>query len=256
VQPSEYFHLIANVSRGFRAPNIDDISVYDDRGSTVEVPNPDLKSGKIFTYEGGAKFSGYNLDASAFFFYNSLTDMYQRAPGLFNNLPYLDKNGNGVKDAGEPTIYQRASIGEAMIKGVELDASYKVSPEFTLFGNYTWTMGNDLTADVALTRMPPAYGALGARWTGQSRLKPWTELVYHFATAQRRISPSDIADVRIGPDGTDGFNIINFRAGLSLLNRFRMTAALENLTDRAYKYHGSGVYRPGFQIVLSAEVLF
>jgi hemoglobin/transferrin/lactoferrin receptor protein len=256
VQPSENFHLIANVSRGFRAPNVDDISVYDDRGSTVEVPNPELKSGKILTYEGGAKFHGYNLDTSAFFFYNSLTDMYQRAPGLFNGLSYLDKNGNGVKDTGEPTIYQRASIGEAMIKGVEFDASYKVHSEVTLFGNYTWTMGNDLTADVPLTRMPPTYGALGARWSGQSKLKPWAELVYHFATAQRRLSPSDITDTRIGANGTAGFHIINFRAGLSLLNKFRMTAALENLTDRAYKYHGSGVYRPGFQVVLGAEVSF
>ncbi|RPJ52807.1 MAG: TonB-dependent receptor, partial [Acidobacteria bacterium] len=119
-----------------------------------------------------------------------------------------------------------------------------------------WTLGNDLTANVPLTRMPPAYGRLGTRWSSQSKLKPWAELEYQFATAQRRVSPSDVTDTRIGAKGTDGFSIINLRAGLSLLERFRTTMALENITDRAYKYHGSGVYRPGFQVVLGAEVRF
>jgi hemoglobin/transferrin/lactoferrin receptor protein len=256
VKPTENFHLIANVSRGFRSPNIDDVSVYDDRGSSIEVPNPLLKSGKVLSYEGGAKYTGYGFDASAFFFYNNLTDMMQRAPGLYNGLSYLDKNGNGVKDSGEPIIYQRANLGKANIKGVELDAGYTAHPQVRLFGNYTWTYGNDLTAHAPLTRMPPKYGTLGARWSGLARVKPWTELTYNFATAQRRVSPADITDIRIGPNGTDGFNVLNFRSGVSVFERFRMTLALENLTNTFYKYYGSGVYRPGFQVVLGAEFQF
>jgi len=256
VHATESLNFVANVSRGFRCPNLDDISVYDDRGSSLEVPNPDLESSKIFTYEGGAKYSGHNVEASAFYFLNDLTDMIQRAPGLYNGLPFLDRNGNSFKDAGEPVIYQRGNIGEARIKGFELDAGYQAPADVTLYGNYTWTLGNDLTANVPLTRMPPAYGRLGTRWSSQSKLKPWAELEYQFATAQRRVSPSDVTDTRIGAKGTDGFSIINLRAGLSLLERFRTTMALENITDRAYKYHGSGVYRPGFQVVLGAEVRF
>ena len=78
-----------------------------------------------------------------------------------------------------------------------------------------------------------------------------------FAAAQARLSPADIADTaRIGPAGTDGWQDVSIRAGATVARTLRVSAAVENLLDQQYKYHGSGVYRPGRQVVLGAELRY
>lgn len=77
---------------------------------------------------------------------------------------------------------------------------------------------------------------------------------YTSRTATTRLRPL-AGDDRIGPRGTDGFDVLTLRGGLTL-DRFRFTAAAENLTGEAYKYHSSGIYRPGRQLVLGAELSF
>src|SRR6185436_7098041 len=47
------FNLAANLTRGFRPPNIDDLSRYEERKEGTEVPNPALRPERSLTYELG-----------------------------------------------------------------------------------------------------------------------------------------------------------------------------------------------------------
>ena len=248
-------HLVGSVTYGFRAPNLDDISVFSERPEGVEVPNPDIEPETVLGYEVGVKLGGKRLEGSAFYYQSRLEDLLTRAPGTIHGLPYFDLDGDGQRDTAEPAVLQRLNLGSAIVTGVEADARWNPGAGVSVFGTFTYTRGDDTVADVPLARIPPSFGTLGTRWTGRSRLQPWGEAVYLFGGAQRRLAPADIADVRIGPKGTDAFHVLNLRAGLTL-GPMNLALGLENAGDEEYKYHGSGVYRPGRQVVASADVRF
>jgi outer membrane receptor protein involved in Fe transport len=241
------------VTRGFRAPNIDDVSIFDERAEGTEIPNPGLSPERSLTYEVGLKYQDDKWSGSAFYHDGRLTDLLVRAPGTFEGRSFFDRDGDGFQDPSDPNVLQKQNLGQARISGVELDLSYAPGPQWALFGNFTRTVGNDELTDVPLPRIPPAFGIGGVRWASSSRRGAWAEAVYRFATAQRRLSPVDISDSRVGPGGTDGFGACDVRGGVSAGGHFRASLAFENITDRRYKYHGSGVFRPGLQVVLGAE---
>lgn len=249
-------NLITNATRGYRAPNLDDISVFDERTGGTEVPNTNLSPERISTYLTGFKYSTAKFSGSAFYHYSRLANLLVRSPGSFQGLSFIDRNGNGVHDALEPNVLQKKNIGKSTVDGIELDARYVLDRHFTVWGNYTWTEGDDDLANEPLSKIPPAFGALGVRWFSKTRRELWAELVYHFAASQTRLSSGDKTDSRIGPAGTSGFNVFTLRSGMLLIDKFRMTAAVENLFDEKYKYHGSGVFRPGRQLVVGGEFSF
>jgi hemoglobin/transferrin/lactoferrin receptor protein len=100
----------------------------------------------------------------------------------------------------------------------------------------------------------PATANLGIRWTELSR-KYWSELGATFAAAQRRLSPGDESDTqRIPPGGTPGYSVVYLRAGWSLTKHLSVSASLDNVTDKNYRIHGSGLNEPGRNLVLAADV--
>ena len=191
-----------------------------------------------------------------FYFHTRLDDQIERGSGTFDGLGYIDLNDNDTRDPGEPDVLQRQNSGYSTIQGVELSASHELPGDFKVFGNYTYTRGTDNHNDVPASRIPPHFGTVGVRWSPDAPRRPWAEVIYHWARAQRRLSPADEADSRIGPDGTDGFNVVHVRGGVWLTENIRATLAIENVLDEDYKYHGSGVYQPGRQLVGQAQLRF
>lgn len=248
-------NLVAGVIRGFRAPNIDDISKYNERSNGIEVPNPAVGAEHVNSLELGFKFERATAGLSGFYYRNDLKDLLLRTTGTLNGSDYFDRNRNGKKDKNE-AILQTKNIGEAQIRGIELAGHYLPVPMLYLFANYNYTIGDDLTSNEPLQRVPPIFGTAGARWSSFEGRRPWLELTYQYAGKQQRINAADKADDRIGVDGTPRFDVLNLRGGLSVTERLRVTAGIENLTDQAYKYHGSYPYQAGRQLVLGTEFQF
>ncbi len=61
-----------------------------------------------------------------------------------------------------------------------------------------------------------------------------------FAGDQTRLSPGDIADDRIEDGGTPGWNVINFYLYYDF-SFVELSASFQNVTNTAYRMHGSGI---------------
>ncbi len=248
--------LVSSITRAFRGPNIDDVSIFDARPEGTEVPNPGLEAETMLTYEVGVKHQGARFEGSAFYYISDLDDLIERSAGTFEGLPFFDANANGIQDAGEALVLQKQNIGQARIEGFEIDFQYRPVSQWTVYGNYADTRGENSADGSPLSRIPPAFGKLAVRWEGSSTRELWAELGFLFASSQRRVSSRDAGDDRIGPNGTDGFNVLNLRGGIRLGGKTRITLAWENIFDEEYKYHSSGLLRPGSHLVFGGELSF
>jgi outer membrane receptor for ferrienterochelin and colicin len=99
----------------------------------------------------------------------------------------------------------------------------------------------------------PATGVFGA--TGETLLQ-----------IQNRVLPlgSTVNGVRVVDDNTRvplylstaGWTVVSIRSGFPLGERWHLNGALENLLDRNYRYHGSGIDAPGVNAWLGVRFLF
>lgn len=251
---TENFVVTFGVGQGFRAPNIDDLSILGSFGSGFEVPNPNLKPEQNINYEIGLKAQHRKFTGSLYYFLSNYRDIIDRGFGTFNNLPFLDNNSNGIQDPGEQSVFQRKNIGKARIRGVEAEGQIQILPTWTILGNLAWIRGDNLADNTPLRRIPPIKGKFGIE--GRLKKNLWAECYNLFATKQDRLAPGDQTDPRIPIGGTPGFLTYNIRGGLDL-NRFgNVTVSWENITNKAYRLHGSGIDGPGTNLVVGYELIF
>lgn len=243
------FSAVVGASQGFRAPNVDDSTIIGGSGSRFEIPNATLKPERSINMEYGVRAEGRAGNVGFVFFNDRYRDFIDRGPALLNGLPFLDRNYNGVRDANEEEIFQRQNINSAQVSGVELDAMFNLADGWTWTQYVTWTRGTDTGLGQPLTRIPPLNGA--SRLTWQSRRLLWAEGALIAASAQHRLAPADKTDVRIGPEGTAGYTVVHLRAGLRQTFLSGLSVALENVTNRRYRFHGSGLDRPGVNLIIS-----
>jgi len=241
--------LFAGISQGFRAPNLDDLAVLKNTNEGEDVPSPNLKSEKSINYEIGMKFNGERWQGTFVTFYSDFKDLIERGPGTYLGLPCIDENGNGVCDPDEPNVVQKFNVGEAYIYGIEADGSVLLNADYSVFGNVSWSYGQNQTNDEPLSRIPPARLVLGARWE-QPGSPWWMEPLVELNAKQDRLSARDIADPRIPAGGSAGYALLNLLGGWGDRNQ-RVDLAFNNIANKAYIVHGSGLYGAGREIKLS-----
>jgi len=249
-------NLVASAIRGYRPPNLDDSSHFGQKPGFIELPNVDVSPEKVISYEAGVKYRNRVFEGALFYFQNHFTDLLVRTGTTFNGQAFDDQNGNGIRDAGESVFLQNQNVGNATIRGLEAHATYRLSPALTAFAGYSRLTGRDEVLETPLSAMPAASGSLGIRWSGTSARRPWAELEGRFRQAQRRLSPTDLADIYIGPDGGRAYQVVDVRGGCRIGTRLSLTVALENLLDRRYRAMGSNRDEPGRQLVLGTRLRF
>ncbi|MBI1923582.1 TonB-dependent receptor, partial [Candidatus Poribacteria bacterium] len=124
-----------------------------------------------------------------------------------------------------------------------------------------------------IRREPPLNGILGARWERPSD-RFWGEFFVRGAAKQDRLNRDDIRDPRIPGKtretkevtfdadgraidaGTPGWVTLNIRGGVRLTEYNRLNLALENILDKRYREHGSGIDAPGINLIVSLDNRF
>ena len=245
------FEIVGGVGQGFRAPNIDDLTILGRTGSRFEVPNPALTPESSVNLEAGVRGRSLGLAGSGTYFLTSIDGLIQRELGTFEGKTFSDIDGNGIKSSSEPLIFQRQNAGRARIHGVELEGQVRLAERWTLSGTMVRTLGTEQVTGDPLRRIPPTYGRAVLGWASGGRL--WADGYSVFASSQTRLAPGDLTDIRIPAGGTPGFVTLNARGGLRINRALQITIGLENLTNRTYRTHGSGIDAAGINAIFGID---
>lgn len=233
VRISPRLNLVAGVAQGFRAPNMEDFFGRVDFYS--ELPNTGLTPEESLNREIGLKYYTRATAADLYYYQSDYEGL-------------IDRVTVGTQPNGDP-IKQRRNVRDARIRGVEANASHRFDRQWSLSGTLLWTRGEDRDNAVPLQRIPPFNGNVLLRYEFSPRL--WNQLSATFARRQHRLSPGDLNDPRIPPGGTPGFAALHWSVGWQPSRREQWLLSLENLGDKAYKTHGSGLFAPGRSVTLS-----
>lgn len=260
-------NLVAGVSQGFRAPNVDDYSATGCSGQGYDMPNDDLDAEKSVTAEAGIKLDLFGLlRGSLFYYFTYLDDLIVRRVGsTAAGIPQLAQCGTDA--SGAPIMVEatrRENAHSGMIHGVEVDLALDLGRRWSIFTWAAFTRGEvrlDSGDDDSepMSRTPPINGLAGVR-LNLPEVAGFAQLAVRWATRQDRLSARDRKDLRICPagpdncDGTDPYGVLVLRSAARVTDNILLTLALENLTNATYRSHGSGIDGPGLSMVAGLEV--
>ena len=137
---------------------------------------------------------------------------------------------------------------DSSIQGVELSGELLLRDGWSVYGNFWYIYGINRVTDAPLSRIPPAQGTVGLKWSHEET-DAYFAVYTWLVDRQDRLDPvRDIGDERIPAGGTPGYGTLNVRAGRAFgqCDQHRVSLSLENITDKNYLVHGSGVYGTGF----------
>lgn len=237
-------NVFTSVAQGFRAPNLDDLSTLGSFDFGIEVPAPALSPERALSYETGFKARGRRAFGTLAVFRTDLRDLIDRVRSVFEGSPVFDGQ----------QVYQRANIGRAYIHGIEGEFEWQTSADLGLFGNLTYTYGQQTTTNQPVRRIPPAHGTVGGRWQVSGRLS--TQAVLRFAGKQDRLAPGDLDDHRIARGGTPGWRVLDAHGRYGLTRQILVVGGVQNIFDEAYRVHGSGIDGPGRSPWMGATIRF
>jgi outer membrane cobalamin receptor len=224
--------LIYGLNTGFRAPNIDDLGSLGIVDFRYEIPNYDLKPEKSAQIQIGYKWNGPKFNWETYTYYNRLKDIVVR-----------NKKGNDIID-GYP-VYIKENSENGYIMGVETNFQYILGKSLQMIGSLTYTYGQNTSKKEPFRRIPPLFGYVNLQYQKE---KYWARLFFQLAGKQQRLAAGDISDNRIGPLGTPGWSVINLSNGFNF-KKIDINITLQNVLDKDYKFHGSGINSVGRSLI-------
>ncbi len=247
----DLWHLYGGLSQGFRAPNLSDLTMFDSaRSGEFEIPTPGLGPEHFTTAELGLRGRPGRHRVECALFYTWIRDAIERFP-------------NGETTSSGETIVTKGNVGNGAVYGVEISGAFGLTEGLSLLGDLTYLMGeSDTFATSApvltreyITRLMPLTAHLGLRYEEQERF--WIEALATFADRADHLSPGDLRDTqRVPPGGTPGYGLLGLRAGFDIGKDARLSLAIENLLDKAYRVHGSGHTMQGTNFILTLRKRF
>lgn len=239
---SDTWQLVANIGEGFRAPNIFDLGTLGERpGNRFNIPNPTLTSERVTHIDVGVRRLSGRVEFEFMLF----------------RLRYRDKitsvlTGDITADGRD--VVQSTNAANVSIHGAEVGADLTLTDNLhaSAVVNYTWGE-QDTSASLkeAADRIPPLAGTLRLDYDRGRGIGVGAWL--QFAGSQNRLSARDKRDVRIDPTGTDGWAILGARVHWDDGKAWQVTLGLDNVFDKEYRVHGSGLDAVGRNLSLSVR---
>jgi iron complex outermembrane receptor protein len=211
--------LVLNVARGFRAPAAPDLFAngFHEGTRAFERGDPNLKVETSLNTDLGVRVSAARLTAEATGFVNRIS-----------NYIYLRPFGATAFDSLQ--VVQ----GNALLWGLEARAAYRPVDLLTLHGSADYVHGQNTTAGVPLTFIPPFRVIYGVRLDAPGTYGAVHGL-YFTATGETNARQSRLDPRDVGPPG---YTVANFGAGFTrTVPRGTLTVdlSLRNAFDVRYR---------------------
>jgi hemoglobin/transferrin/lactoferrin receptor protein len=231
-----HISLTGNISRGFRAPNVNDFSsnglsglgfeVSPDEGArlggstgsldisrrlTNKKPVQQLRPEQLYSYELAIRLLSSRFSGSLTAFDSEISNLIERRTlllpagtvgQLIGGQPIIrqDETGAVYTSLSSSAVFVRANTMQVRMRGVEGSLSLKLHRDLAANANAFYIRGSDLQtgAPPSLENgIPPASGFIGLKWE-RAGLPFWLELYSNFAAQQSRFSDNDLSQARIG----------------------------------------------------------
>ena len=286
VSLTEYLNFVSNFGTAFRAPSLNDTTAVEVTNEGVTAPSPDLRPETSWTAEAGLKAKHSYFRGALTLFYSQVSDLVGRKSVqeayTGQELPQLHQDL--IRQYPDIDVLVFDNIDQAQFLGFEFAGLVPIQSDFSVFGNVALLRGEVLTIggkapdpskpwEARTRREPPLNGIIGVQWEPLNT-RYWAMFFVRGAAEQRRLNRSDIRDPRIQGStrdpaevefdangaaidaGTPGWFTLNVRGGVKLFDYTRLTLSLDNLLNKRYRQHGSGVNSPGFNVSLSLDNRF
>ncbi len=249
--PAKTWRIIGNLSSGFRAPNVDDLSkVFESVPGNVIVPNPNLKVEYTMNGElGVSKEILPGLRANVNVYYTKLTNALITQNSQFQGADSI------MYDGQLSQVMSTVNTGKAYIYGVEGALAGQLNKYISVLGTVNYTLGRVLTDTVPypLDHIPPVFGKFSVistvnrlrteffvNYSGWKRIKDYNmigEDNFEYATAQ----------------GMPSWFTLNARVSYAITKDISLQVACENILDQNYRQYASNITAPGRNFILTLK---
>ena len=213
--------VVANVARGFRAPAAPDLFAngFHEGTRAFERGDPTLDVETSLNTELGVRVSRRDLTAEVTGYRNMVADYI-----------YLRPFGTGGRVFDSLQVVQ----GNARLLGVEARVAYRPFDVLTLQASGDYTRGDNVTARVPLTFIPPLRVIYSVRVEDVERRtalrRPFVTITGETNARQDRLDPRDVAP--------DGYSLLSVAGGFTLMvprGALTVDLALRNATNARYR---------------------
>ncbi|MBB3696591.1 TonB-dependent receptor [Flammeovirga yaeyamensis] len=245
------WQLNTQISKGFKAPNIDDVAkVYNPAKDDLVVPNSNLKPTDVYSVDITIQKSYRNLQFGMTTFYSRLHNAMVRQEGTFNGKDSL------IIDGEQYAVLMLQNTGTADIAGISSFVKYQFMQYFELGGNVTYTYGKDLQNNTSLRHVPPVFGQTKLAF----KKKRWVaNAVFDFSggIAFEDLAPSEQGKPYLySKNGSLSWWTLGVNSSYRINNYLQVIGGVDNLFDLNYRTYSSGINAPGRNFKLTVKGWF
>lgn len=256
---NKQWRVSANLSNGFRSPNVDDLGkVFDSVPGAVVVPNLNLKPEYAYNAELGiAKHFGNSIEIDVATYYTYLNNALVRRDFTLNG-------NDSIQYDSEPSKVQAIqNAASAYVYGLQGGLNVKLPYHLKLKSNITWQKGQEELDDK--TRSPlrhaaPVYGITHILYE-QRKLKIDFYAIYSGSKSFEELPISELEKAYLYAKDNEGnpyspsWLTLNIKAHYYFHKHLKLLVGIENITDLRYRTYSSGLTAAGrnFIITLSSH---
>lgn len=260
--PGKDWKLSLNLSTGFKAPNIDDITKVNDSKADSRkliVPNPNLKSEYVYNVDLGIeKTFAKKITIGVVGFFSINQNVVTEAKDQLNGMDTVLFDGEWCD------VYSLQNIELGYITGVQGYMSADITKWFNINGNITYTYGRTIEAEPrALSHIPPVYGLLSFVFKYKGFMADFYIRYNGWKYAKdTNLEGEDNYNMGLfSEDGTEYYGYpswftLNLKASYSFNKYVSLQAGVENLLDSYYRLNASGISAPGINGMIGIRCNF
>nr|WP_309757268.1 TonB-dependent receptor [Flavobacterium sp.] len=246
---SEHVALKANLSSGFRVPNIDDLAkVFESVKGTLIVPNSNLKPEKTVTADIGIvmQSNSKKIKFENTYFYTRMYDAIATSPFQYEGQSVVLYDGTLSK------VFANQNKGKAFITGLSTKFSAMVLSKVKVDANFNYNLGRIVEGgapqQAPLDHIAPYFGKIGIMYAN-SRASIEAYLLYNGKKKRSDYSSSGEDNLQYAPvNGMPAWETYNVKTSVEVYHNATLFAGVENILDTQYRTFSSGINAPGRNI--------
>ena len=243
-KPSDEVSLIANVSSGYRTPNIDDLTkIFESSAGSVIVPNEDLKPEKTVTTDLGFRINSKNkrFELETTFFYTRFFDAIVTDNYTFNGQSEI------IYDGVTSRVLSNQNKGKAFVTGFSSAVKMYVIDNLLFTASYNYTMGRIVENGnhSPLDHIAPYYGKVGLNYSKNSFAIEAYMLYNGKKNIDNYLLNGEDNEQYAPVGGMPAWETYNAKASVTIFNHATLFAGVENILDTQYRTFASGMNSAG-----------